>query len=363
MYRDLETAELAARLGTTNEPFVVDVREPLEFAAWSIPTSVNIPLGDLEARASELPDDREVVTVCASGARSSVAAEVLSRTGRRAANLAGGMAAWGMVYDAVTLELQELRVVQVRRRGKGCLSYLVGTGDQAFVVDPSADIDVYVRLAEEHGWAISRVLESHLHADHLSGARRLCERTGASLHLNQADPFEFPYVPLQDADRFKLAPGVDFEVRTMHTPGHTRGSTVFLVAEQVLLSGDTLFVESVGRPDLADRAEEFAHDLYHSLHNAVLALPDHVLVLPAHYGDGVVVRPDEPVGATLGDLRQTLEPLTYDEQAFVSWASAHSITRPPNYVEIVEANMGRASRPLGALRELEIGPNRCAVSA
>ena len=363
MYRDLEAAELAARLGTTNEPFVVDVREPREFAAWSIPTSVNIPLGELEARAPELPGDREVVTVCASGGRSSVAAEVLSRTGRRVANLAGGMAAWGMVYDAVTLELEDVRVVQVRRRGKGCLSYLVGAGDQAFIVDPSADVDVYVRVAEEHGWAISRVLESHLHADHLSGARELCERTGASLHLNPADPFGFPYMPLHDGDRFELTAGVDVEVRAMHTPGHTQGSTVFLVGNQVLLSGDTLFVESVGRPDLADRAEEFARDLYHSLHDQVLALPDHVLVLPAHYGDGVVVRPDQPVGAMLGELRQALEPLTYGEEAFVSWASAHSIVRPPNYVEIVEANMGRTSRPLGALRDLEIGPNRCAVSA
>ena len=254
-------------------------------------------------------------------------------------------------------------VVQVRRRGKGCLSYLVGAGDQAFVVDPSADVDVYVRLAEEHGWAISRVLESHLHADHLSGARELCEQTGASLHLNPADAFGFPYVPLHDGDRFELTASVDVEVRAMHTPGHTRGSTVFLVGERVLLSGDTLFVESVGRPDLADRAEEFARDLYHSLHDQVLALPDHVLVLPAHYGDGVVVRPDQPVGAVLGDLRQTLEPLTYDEEAFVSWASARSIVRPRNYVEIVEANMGRTSRPLGALRGLEMGPNRCAVSA
>ena len=292
-----------------------------------------------------------------------MAAEVLSRTGRRVANLAGGMAAWGMVYDAVTLELDDVRVVQVRRRGKGCLSYLVGAGDQAFVVDPSADVDVYVRLAEEHGWAISRVLESHLHADHLSGARELCEQTGASLHLNPADAFGFPYVPLHDGDRFELTASVDVEVRAMHTPGHTRGSTVFLVGERVLLSGDTLFVESVGRPDLADRAEEFARDLYHSLHDQVLALPDHVLVLPAHYGDGVVVRPDQPVGAVLGDLRQTLEPLTYDEEAFVSWASARSIVRPRNYVEIVEANMGRTSRPLGALRGLEMGPNRCAVSA
>ena len=363
MYRDLEAAELAARLGTANEPFVVDVREPLEFAAWAIPTSVNIPLGELEARASEVPDDREVVTVCASGGRSSAAAEVLSRTGREVANLAGGMAAWGMVYDAVTLELEDLRVVQVRRRGKGCLSYLVGAGDQAFVVDPSADVDVYVRLAEEHGWSISRVFESHLHADHLSGARELCERTGATLHLNPADPFGFPYIPLHHGDRFALTDGVSLEVRAMHTPGHTRGSTVFVVDERVLLSGDTLFVESVGRPDLADRAEEFAHDLYRSLHDQVLALPDRILVLPAHYGDGVVVRPDQPVGTSLGELRQALEPLTYDEDAFASWATAHSVVRPPNYVEIVEANMGRASRPLGALRGLEVGPNRCAVSA
>ncbi len=256
-----------------------------------------------------------------------------------------------------------MRVVQVRRRGKGCLSYLVGAGDQAFVVDPSADVDLYMRLAEEHGWVISRVFESHLHADHLSGARDLCERTGASLHLNPADPFGFPFLPLHDGDRFEFAEGVGLEVRAMHTPGHTRGSTVFLVGGRVLLSGDTLFIESVGRPDLADRAEEFAHDLYHSLHDHVLALPDHVLVFPAHYGDAVVVRPDLPVGATLGDLRQALEPLTYDEDAFVAWASARSLVRPPRYVEIVKANMGQASRPLDSLRELEIGPNRCAVSA
>jgi glyoxylase-like metal-dependent hydrolase (beta-lactamase superfamily II) len=363
MYRDLAAAELAARLGTANEPFVVDVREPSEAAEWSIPTSVNIPLAELAARASELPDDREVVTVCASGARSSVAAEILSRTGRRVANLAGGMAAWGMVYDAVTIELEDVRVVQVRRRGKGCLSYVVGAGDRAFVVDPSADVDVYLRLAEEHGWSIVRVLESHLHADHLSGARALCERTGASLHLNPADPFEFPFVPLHDGDRFVLDEGVSLEVRAMHAPGHTRGSTVFVVGEHVLLSGDILFVESVGRPDLADRAEEFAHELYRSLHDVVLALPDRTFVLPAHYGDGVAVRPDQPVSATLGQLRRELEPLTYDEDTFVSWATAHSVERPPNYVEIVEANMGRAARPLGALRELEIGPNRCAVSA
>ncbi len=130
-----------------------------------------------------------------------------------------------------------------------------------------------------------------------------------------------------------------------------------------MLSGDTLFVDSVGRPDLADRAEEFAHTLYHSLHDKVLLLPDDALVLPGHYGENVVVRPDRPVGATLGDLRQTLAPLSYDEDEFVSWVTAHMAPRPPNYAEIIRANMGRADLPLLALRHLEVGPNRCSVSA
>lgn len=363
MYRDADAAELAARLGTADEPFVLDVREPAEFAAWSIPSAVNIPLGELAARSLEVPTEREVITVCATGSRSSLAAEILSRTGRRVANLAGGMAGWAMVYDAVTVELDTVRVVQVRRRGKGCLSYLVGAGEVAFVVDPSLETEVYGRLADEHGWRIARVFDTHLHADHLSGARLLAQATGASLHLNPADTFDFAYEPLGDEDRFELPGGASLRVAAIPTPGHTRGSTIYVVADRVVLSGDTLFVDSVGRPDLAERAEEFAHNLYHSLHEKVLALPDEALVLPGHYGDHVVVRPDWPVGATLGELRRVLLPLSYGEEEFVSWATARSAPRPPNYSEIIKANMGRSDAPLAALRQLELGPNRCSVSA
>ena len=297
------------------------------------------------------------------GARSSSAAEILSRTGRKVANLVGGMVGWATTYDAVTLELDDVRVVQVRRRGKGCLSYLVGAGDQAFVVDPSVDTEMYARLADEHGWRITRVFDTHLHADHLSGARQLAEAADAYLHLNPADPFEFAYEPLGEEDRFELPGGVSFQVAAIHAPGHTRGSSIYVVADRFVLSGDTLFVDSVGRPDLAERAEEFAHNLYHSLHEKVLTLPDDAFVLPGHYGDHVVVRPDRPVGATLGELRHALAPLSYDEEEFVTWATARSAPRPPNYVEIIEANMGRSGAPLAALRQLELGPNRCSVSA
>ncbi len=365
MYRDLEAAELAARLGTEGAPFVVDVREPFEFAEWAIPSAVNIPLGELSARLAEVPEDREVVAVCASGNRSSTAAELLSHAGRTVANLAGGMSAWGTVYDSVTVEVEGARIVQVRRRGKGCLSYLVGSGDRAFVIDPSADLDVYRRLADEHGWTIERVFDTHLHADHLSGARALAEQTGASLHLNPADSFDFPYMPIDDGERFELPEGVTFDVVAMQTPGHTLGSTVYVVGGRVLLSGDTLFIESVGRPDLADRAEDASRDLYRSLHGKVLVLPDETLVLPGHYGESVAaaVRPDRPVGSTLGELRRDLAALSYGEEDFVSWATARAVPRPPNYVEIVRANQGRSPATLASLRQLEAGPNRCAVSA
>ena len=115
-----------------------------------------------------------------------------------------------------------------------------------------------------------------------------------------------------------------------------------------MLTGDTLFVDGVGRPDLADRAEEFAHNLYRSLQERVLTLPDDAVVLPGHYGEGVAVHPHQPVGAPLGELRRTLEPLQLDEEHFVAWATERATPRPPNYVEIIKANMGRPETPVAA---------------
>ena len=134
-------------------------------------------------------------------------------------------------------------------------------------------------------------------------------------------------------------------VAALHTPGHTMGSTIYFVGDDAVLTGDTLFVDGVGRPDLADRAEEFAHNLYHSLQERVLTLPDDAFVLPGHYGEGVSVHPHQPVGAPLGELRRTLEPLQLDEDDFVAWATERATPRPPNYVEIIKANMGRPETP------------------
>jgi len=354
--------EVALRLGTDEEPFILDVRDRDEVASWSIPGAVNIPLGELAARRTEIPVDEEVVVVCASGGRSARATQELSSAGWDVVDLTGGMQEWANVYDTAETTAGAATIVQVRRRGKGCLSYLVGAGGEAYVVDPSVDLDRYLQLARARGWAITRVLDTHLHADHLSGARGLAAATGASLHLNPEDAFDFDFVALTDGDAFRLPGGTEVAVVALPTPGHTTGSTMYLVGDEAVLSGDTLFVDGVGRPDLADRAQEFAADLYRSLQDRVLTLPDETLVLPGHYGEQVVVRPHQVVGAPLGQLRTSLAPLALPEDEFITWATERTTPRPPNYAEIVLANMGRCDRPIADLVSLELGPNRCAAS-
>lgn len=357
---EISAGLLAKRLGTPAEPVLLDVREPDEFGAWFIPGARNHPLGRIGELALD-PGGRDVVVVCTTGVRSAQATAVLRAAGVPAVNLAGGMSAWAAVYDTAEVDLGAARVVQVRRRGKGCLSYVVGAGHEAFVIDPSLDLERYLDVATANDWRITRVFDTHLHADHVSGARALAEATGAALHLGPADTFDFPYQPLVDGEWLTIGGVAHFGVTSIATPGHTRGSAVFEVGGRVLLSGDTLFVDGVGRPDLADHAEAFARDLHRSLHTKVMALTEDVLVLPAHYGEAVPVPVDGAVGETLGRLRATVPQLSWPEDEFVSWASGRATPRPPHYEEIVRINMGAVEAAPEACRQLELGPNRCAA--
>jgi glyoxylase-like metal-dependent hydrolase (beta-lactamase superfamily II) len=252
-------------------------------------------------------------------------------------------------------------VVQVRRRGKGCLSYVVGAGSTAVAIDPSLEIERYEEIARHHGWTITHVLDTHLHADHLSGARTLAADVNAALWLNPADPFDFDFEPLADGKSIELAPGIDLRVASVSVPGHTEGSTMYQLGEYAIFTGDTLFLESVGRPDLADQAEGYAHHLFHSLHDRVLPLNDEILVFPAHFGAGVDVRSHTFVARELGALRHSLPALELDEEEFVQWAIAHVKDRPGNYRQIVGINAGQ-SLPGTDDASLELGPNRCSIA-
>ena len=355
---DITGTQLAAVLGTERAPLLVDVREPDEFAAWSIPGAGNVPLEDLLAHPESAAGDTAIVTVCASGRRSARAAEALRLAGIPAQNLTGGMQAWAGVYDTATCQAGAATIVQLRRRAKGCLSYVVGSGTTALVVDPSLDVDRYLETASANGWRVRLVVDTHLHADHVSGARALAAAAGASLRLSGGERYGFAHEPLQGGEQLAVGRSV---VSVVGSPGHTKGSILLDVDGEALFTGDTVFVDGVGRPDLADAAEEFAQELHASLHGVVLVRDDGVRVLPAHFGPGVAVVPGQVVGATIGELRAALAPLSWDAERFVAWASTRATPRPPNYVEIVRVNAGEREAGSEECRGLELGPNRCAA--
>ncbi len=171
---------------------VLDVRPAAERVEWSIPGSIHLnayealKANDPKALANaQLPDDRPVVTVCAAGKTSLVAAELLRAQGLEALSLEGGMKAWSLAWNSAEMPVPDgtVRLLQVRRTGKGCLSYVIGAGEEAMVIDASLDSQVYLNLAKRHGWQITSVFDTHIHADHLSRSRQFAERSGALLFL------------------------------------------------------------------------------------------------------------------------------------------------------------------------------------
>ena len=347
---------------------ILDVRPADQRAEWAIPGSVHIDAyralneGDPHALdAVEVAGDVPVVTVCAAGRTSQLAAEQLSVRGVQALSLEGGMKAWSLAWNTAEIPLADrsARVIQVRRTGKGCLSYLIGAGGEAFVIDASLDPQVYLDLARSQGWQITSVFDTHIHADHLSRSRQLAERSGAMLFLPEQQRVSFPFTAMRDGDTLATA---QLRLTALHTPGHTLESTCYLLNNAILFTGDTLFPTSIGRPDLhADEQEARARSslLYHSLHK-LLALPSETLVLPGHVSqpvpfDGV------PMSARLAEIDERVGLLHAPPTAFVETLLQRLPLTPSNYERITRLNeVGLL--PEGDVTELEAGANRCAIS-
>jgi glyoxylase-like metal-dependent hydrolase (beta-lactamase superfamily II) len=213
-------------------------------------------------------------------------------------------------------------------------------------------------LAEEHGWRITRVLDTHVHADHLSRIRRLAELVGATLHMPEGAPVSYQFSDLADGDVLEVGSA---KLEAVRTPGHTPESTSYLLDGRALFTGDTLFLSAVGRPDLdatPEVARHRARELYRSLRR-LLALDPETLVLPGHTGEPVAFD-GEPICAHLSGVRGSIRILKEDEDAFVEQIADHGTPTPSNFERIVELNRAGES-PDGDPTELEAGANRCAA--
>ncbi|ANB57811.1 rhodanese-like domain protein [Anoxybacillus sp. B7M1] len=371
--KQMTVKELTSKVLKKEHVFIFDVRNESDFKDWKIEGEnfayLNVPYFELidgiEAVVDRIPKDQEVIVVCAKGGSSEFVAEQLEEAGfQNVFTLVDGMQAWSEhLHKAMVYEDENMKVYQFIRVGKGCLSYMVISGKEALVVDPSRFIDVYEDVAREEGVNITHIVDSHLHADHISGGRELAERTGAKYYLMKSEGAVYHFEPLEMHDTIDFEQ-VQLEVLAVKTPGHTPGSVSFFVNHKLLFSGDTIFVGGLGRPDLGGKAAEWALDLYDTVYEKVAAIADDVVVLPGHYAS----LDDEMngagfVGDTLGNIRARNEMMqNQSKEEFVEMVvqNANNET-PPNFEEIVAINRGLKEADAEQQQELEIGPNRCAL--
>jgi glyoxylase-like metal-dependent hydrolase (beta-lactamase superfamily II) len=371
-------AALRAQLQAGDPIRLLDIRDRDEYEEWHIDgpsvTATQVPLskfiqasvtGDVDPLLADLPGDAPITVVCGRGEGSAFVAGLLEDHDIDARNLADGMDGWARLYETAAVPCDDATVHQYQRPSSGCLGYLVVSDGSAAVVDPlRAFADRYVADARDAGATLEYAVDTHVHADHVSGVRRLA-----------ADHDVEPVLPAAAVDR-----GVTFDVTTLDPgetltvgsatlhpiplPGHTTGMTGLRVGD-VLLAGDSVFLDSVARPDLeagSDGAADLARDLYETLTERLDALPADTLVAPGHHGERTVPAAAGTYTARLGDLRDRLRAFGMAREPFVEWICADMPPQPANFERIIDINLGRAETDDDEAFELELGPNNCAAT-
>jgi glyoxylase-like metal-dependent hydrolase (beta-lactamase superfamily II)/rhodanese-related sulfurtransferase len=353
-------------LETKTSVTILDVRPSDQRNEWQIPGSIYV---DAYQRLNAndptvlddvaIPENIPVVTVCAAGRTSSIAANELRKKGIEAYSLEGGMKAWSMAWNTASMAFNNFQIIQFRRTGKGCLSYMVISANEALLIDASLPIDVYKQALAQRKLSLKYTADTHIHADHLSRSKQLAENFRVPLYLPAQDKVGFKFEPLTQDVILKVG---NVSIKPLHTPGHTLESTSFLIDGKVLLTGDTIFIDGVGRPDLnanTEEASQKARLLYFSLQKLV-SMDENIVVLPGHTSKPVEFN-NVPVHASLASIKQNISLLHLNEEEFVQTILRRLPPTPDNFIAIVEENITGNSGEIEGF-DLEAGSNRCAIS-
>ncbi len=367
---EIDAAEFERRIRNESGTVVLDVRTREEFDDWSVdaPEAVLVNLPELEIDPANgsldgIDRDATINVLCGAGNASRRVTERLLAGGRDAVNVEGGMIAWSRLLICEEIPVDgPFTVLQFRREARGCLSYMVECGGEALVVDPSPDPSPYVEEADRRGWRIVTCFDTHVHADHVSGAADLAGATGARIlmpKLAVERGLARPEVKLvEDGDTIELG---EATVEIVALPGHTTEMTG-LEAGGALITGDSLFADSIARPDLQDpdpaASREAAADLHTTLTSKILDRPDQTLILPGHYPGG---RLDGPVAPTLGEVKASVGELALGAEPFADWLLADLPDKPANFDTIIGLNLGTEQVPEDDIGRLETGGNSCAA--
>lgn len=376
----IEPAAVLERILNGEALSVVDVRRPgaaqahpLHFGHRAvIQVQPYVELDDAAEFAASLPQEDVNLVVCATSRTARAAARDLERGGARVQYLLGGTRAWDQFMDVRTvLQTDSGGVLQVARPGRGDLSYIVYSNGEAAVIDPLRRHEDYLAVLMEKGLKLAWVLDTHAHADHITGAPALAESGGVPYYLHPYDavhpvdmlPATIPFRPLSDGMELRVGAARG----CVHWfPGHTLGLSLLQVTldqHTLLFSGDGIFLDSIGRPDLGGKAESWAGLLYESLNRPFLSdLDGDTLVFPGHFSAfeegqrGLYF-------ASLSALREGNDWLVSGErEAFISRAVANLPPVPEAYLQMKRINAGLAQADEEEALELEAGPNLCSVA-
>lgn len=372
--RTIDAEELKSRLDDGEAFTLLDTRRADDFDIWQISHPnlhvVNVPFMAFldesgENPAGSVPEgipDGTLVTCCAKGISSEYVADFLAREGFDVLALDDGMEGWANLYEEHPVETTEGIVVQLHRPSSGCLSYLYVSGDQAAVIDPlRAFVSRYPSIAAQYDASIEYAIDTHVHADHVSGVRELAAETGGTVVLPGGATergLEFDAHLISDGETLPLG---DREITAHALPGHTTEMIGYLFAG-VFATGDTIFLDGVARPDLEDEdaAQEAAGTLWQTVQH-LETFDSETIVAPAHIGPTTAPGDDGSFTATLGQLQNSLTAFQESKSAFVDRVTSDLPPQPTNYREIIAVNLGQQSATAEESFELELGPNNCAV--
>jgi glyoxylase-like metal-dependent hydrolase (beta-lactamase superfamily II)/rhodanese-related sulfurtransferase len=383
----MTAAELYDAILQDDLPFILDVRNEDDFDRWRVEgraglNILNLPYFEfvedeetsLDKLAKHVSTEEKILVVCAKEGSAQFVAEILRDNGYSVSYLKEGITSWGDLYDVRdVVDGKYGRIIQIARPARGDLSFVLISDGQAVIVDPLRHIGYYLNVINEAGASLTHIFDTHAHADHISGGPALKAATGANYYMHPYDaihpldmlPATISYNYLHDGQTFRVG---QMTVKTIWFPGHTLGQVNYLATtpdgKRYLFTGDGIFLQSFGRPDLGGQGERWTPVLYESMfHRLPPHLTDDTLILPAHFS-----RQDEDGGngifaetyATVKNQNVALMPRSLEE--FTGYVLGSLPHFPKEYVEIKRVNAGLSQPDEAAASELELGKNICALS-
>jgi glyoxylase-like metal-dependent hydrolase (beta-lactamase superfamily II) len=371
------TAENLFEWLTKHEEFLLlDVRNDVEFGRFKVEgpypiDMINVPYVEFiemeDESVAKVPNGKKVRIVCAKEGSAKYVGELLIKHGHEDVGyLEAGINAWGNLLAPIRVAQEEnYDLYQFRRPGKASCSYGLISGKEMVVFEPAKNFQFYLDFAKEKGCTISKTIETHRQADYISGSEMLHRVANVEIVAPEKDfnGARFPYTPARGGDKLRLGSSGP-EIEVIHTPGHTPGSTCYRIDSKYLVSGDTIFIQSIGRPDLGGMAEAWSELLFNTMTDILLKLDDDTIVLPGHYIEWKEADENMVFAATMGAIRKDNAEIysIADKTAFYEFIRANMRKQPEEYAKIREINAGLLEADEEEREIMDFGKNECAAS-